>query len=1048
MSAPFGGPFSRLGAAPQEPAVGTAFVSGLRRHPILGPAFDAAAEAFGYDRQRLAALERQIGAETTSEKLAGLVGELGPDFVLAGGVYGIGRAAGLGVLRAAAAGRTSGQLGLVAARAARDAELAAGRLGALRPLGVPWAETAAKAAGGQAATAAFFGSEEFLRSGDARAALQTAAISAAIGGVLEGAAVGLGGLTSRARAGRLDQPALRAQAVTEPVATLRRFLESGERPRAPVIAGRLRRISAPLPVLRERLDELGERLTTAISVDQNASNLVKASELQRELRTLPKQIRSTQQQIARAETLLDSIVRFSSESGADILLTTNKPFAPRGVRRVLLDVGRQIALTPESLFGRLGATAARMFSGLSHADMRINLTTSVHHEAVTQARWSALKAIGLSPSTRDPAKRELLWRTMHEWEQPGGSAAAMVRFLVNPPEEWARQLPRKVSREQAEEFARQISSVDALVQDVGGRVVQVGAEAAYTADDLAALRVSRYWPHLSDPGLSDVELAGRLEAVLGSESAAREAMLAAEGRGWLPSQRERRLRGPTREVAQRIGQFGSFDFARTTPGTGFEKLRAGLPINDDPFDSALRMLKAGERRFHLAQVVGPKGELVDVVADGVEREAREIAARQALASGERARVVPSAEGKESANLFTNIMDEMLDHRHYQESVHRLVRTVTSFNIASKLALAIIPQLTQVSNNTFLLGLGATLRGFKGVVDREARHHTEMALAIPHITNRAMSGALDAGVFSQRSERIAEGILRWTGFTAIEKLWRIHSYHSGNAYFRDTLLKAAEGRLRGTELDRAFRALADLGVDLSGEVQAYRRLGPTAYFNTPRVADLTERVGFRAAQLTQFIPSALRRPTLWNTPFGRVLFQFKTFALSQARLIKDTVLAEAALGNVKPLAYWLSFTPLSGAFVLGARDLFREKPHEFNSDSQVFQAAELFMAAGGFGLAGDAFSAALRGDLLGLVAGPTVSQVTDIAESMVRRDSDALIRFGTRLPLTRLATQVFSAGAGGVQLSQEIVTEYLRAQQPGGRATVDLGTATLQKKMAP
>ena len=1009
----------------ESPALGAALVGGVRRHPILGPAFDTAANLFGYDRARLQALEDSIGTETASEKIAGLVGELGPDFIVGGAIYGLGRTAGLKALQAAATGRSAGQLGLVAVRAARDAEIAAGRLGAVKALPTAWSEVLSKAVGGQTALAGYVGGSEYLRTGNTRDALEAAGLSAVIGGVLEGVPTGLGALTGRARAARLDQEALRAKAIT-----------TG----AEKLIGRLE--TTVIPSRTNKLAELTDQLDTFLNVQQTSGNLVQRGALESALETLPTQIKQAERRLAESETLLTATRGFIEESGAALLATTNQPFMPKGFKRTFLQVSRNVARTPESLWGSQGATARKFWAGVQNAEMATNLAVTTWDEQVRQLRTHAFKTLGLNPHARDAQQREVMWRVIHEFEKrsptgtpqtPEEAYRSMVGFLTNPPAEWASRFPHKVTQQQAEEFANTVLLGHQYQRSLGEKVASVGGEPFLTPADHASLRTSHYWTHISDPNLDDAQQYARLtEYFGGDEVAAARSMKAAEGEGWLASQRTKLEEGPTRTVARRIGKFGAHDYARSVPGTGWEKLKAGLPINDDPFDSMSRYLKAAERRYHFAKVVGPKGELVEVVQQAVAKEV-EAAARAAGMTS------PRAEGIEMANFFKNMADEMLDHKYYAEGTVKLTRMVTSMNVASKLALGVFAQLTQPGNTMFLTGARATLKGFRDLVNREKSADARLALAIPHMASRATAGMLDAGAYQQLSERMAETVLRYTGFEPAEKLLRVHAFHSGNAIFRDRLVKAAAGKLRGDHLDHAYRLMADLGVDLQSEVGALQRLGPRAYFNDPRVGDLIERVGYRTAQRTQFVPSKSRKPLLWDTPLGRVLFQFKTFALGQARLVKDSVLAEAASGNLKPLAYWMSLTPLSGAFIVGAKNLFRDKPMEF-TDHPVGQVAQLFMSAGGFGLAGEMFYSALNGNLANMALGPTAAQVIDWMEAATQQDTDALLRSGAQLPLVRLGSRFFGAMGAGYEMTDDLVDEYLRATEEGGRAVVDLGQA--------
>jgi hypothetical protein len=1007
------------GGVNPDPAPGAAFVSGLRRHPILGPAFDTAASVFGYDREALQRLEDQVGPETTSEQLAGFVGQFGPDFLLGGAAFSGGRALALRGLQAIAQGKQVGQLGLVAARRARDLEVAAG--GPIRQLGSAWSETLAKTLGGQAATAAFFGGETYLETGgDTRQALETAALVAAVGGVLEGVPIGLARVlgkstrTSRVRAAELDQPALRARAEKSQAERLADFIETAQGGRKLGVRGRKGQV--PLPALRGQLAKIQEQVDLALDVERTSGNLLAAGEREAVMAARGAKL----QEIARAERNVVALRQQAGRSGADIQLTTDEPFAPQGLAKLIFEVGRRVGVTPESLMGRMGATAAKFFSSFLQTEMRTNLAVTTQIERVRQMRATAFRALGLNPQTRNAAQRTALWRTIHEWEKLGPTGA----------------------RQTLEEANRHTEGMLTRLRDAG-------VIAQWTDEDFLTQRVSHYWTHIGDPKLDDAQQYARLLAFNNGDDRLTDSMMhSIEALGARPSQKLRRNPGPTSRSAVRVGKFAAFDYARVIPGTGFEKLRRGLPINDDPFDSLARYLAAGERRDHFSRLVGPDGRMVDAVADGVQAEVTAIAGQRALretAGRGFQRREPAAEGKDAANMFTNITDELLDHKYYTEGVNRITRLITSLNVGSKLALSFIPQITQAQNIVYTSGVTAAARGFMGLVRSKSRREAQLALAIPHMASRAQAGMLDAGVLSARSERFAEMVLKYTGFEPLEKGLRVHSFWTGNAVVRDDLAKAAAGRLRGTNLDAAIRRQADLGVDLPAQVARLRRMGPEEFFNDAATVDMLELAGYRAAQRTQFIPSRSRKPTLWDHPVGRIAFQFKTFALGQARLIKDTVLTEAALGNLRPLAYWYSLAPLSGAFIVSAKDLFREEPREF-TDHPVSRVLELAMSAGGFGLAGDLFYSALHGDLAGALAGPTAGQAFKVGEALAQRDVDALIRSGVQLPLARLATTMFSAGLGAHAMTEDLVDQYLDATSPGGTATIDFGSAVFRQRL--
>jgi hypothetical protein len=237
-------------------------------------------------------------------------------------------------------------------------------------------------------------------------------------------------------------------------------------------------------------------------------------------------------------------------------------------------------------------------------------------------------------------------------------------------------------------------------------------------------------------------------------------------------------------------------------------------------------------------------------------------------------------------------------------------------------------------------------------------------------------------------------------------------------------------------------MADLGVDLQAEVARYRQVGAEAYFASDKFAQLRTRAAFIASQRTQFgPPTVMTKPTFWNHPIGRVMFQFKTYALGQSKLLRDSVFAEFAAGNARPLAYFMAMAPLSGAFIKEVKDQFRGKPREM-SNSPVLAAAQYAMYAGGFGLATDIWSTFERGDGASLF-GPTVDSLYGLGNALVTMDSDKLLREGTSVPLVRVSSKLFEWGA---EVTDDLVKDYLAGtgSDNAGRITIDLGAATAAK----
>jgi hypothetical protein len=120
----------------------------------------------------------------------------------------------------------------------------------------------------------------------------------------------------------------------------------------------------------------------------------------------------------------------------------------------------------------------------------------------------------------------------------------------------------------------------------------------------------------------------------------------------------------------------------------------------------------------------------------------------------------------------------------------------------------------------------------------------------------------------------------------------------------------------------------------------------------------------------------------------VVFQFKSFALNQGRFMKDQILAEAAAGNMKPLAYVLSVYPVAGEFVGDIKSIVKGKDRE---ESGIERVVSNFAQMGGFGLMMNTWTAAgRRGGLVQDVAGPTFGGMAEAAEHIVQFEPQRIL----------------------------------------------------------
>lgn len=950
---------------------------------------------------------------------------------------------------------------------------------------MPFVGRLGQSIGGNLGIGAYEGSRSLAMGKSAPEAAKDAAIASVLGAGLEMGLVGAAkALTGRARMVDIAAVEGRAKPLVEDIERQYEAIFSG--PPGRVAGERTSLKEAPIVELDERLNEvLGVReQMLAIREAQGKLTRGQLKQLRRAERAIP----AIETRIMERETQQLSLANVLGQEGSFSYLS-DRPFSNRGLLGTIRGIGRQLWLTPEGLREGFGGIGSRVLSAAQQADESALLQKSLDYEFINQKRARFVELLGLNPRGREAETSGLLVRLQGVWEDRAGSGReTLSRWLQTLPDEqfeirtlgtpktmveneagelveaagpakqtknfqWSKVLPRRLTPAEADEAAEIFEQVKFLMNEHHAAVREVGGLPALTEEQLRKLGVRAHMTHLFEPGLSDSELAQRLLRNYTPEQA--QAILNeikfAEA---LPSQREaaalnRASEGTVKGFYNRIGKLGTFDHGRVIRGTAWEKHLAGLPVITDPFRAAIISSRYARHRVAMASVFGPKGELAEVYGRMVQQEALAANQQLGLTFGQRIaqrlgqNVQPETElnAANTKRLFMDVVNELLDNKYYDESLTKLAKTFTSVNVGSKMTLGVFSNMAQPANNALLWGVTNSTRGMwhaiKGldpITGQSLRRSAPLgrdlynSVAMPHAMFHGMSGALDAGVLSQRSERVAEWLLRYTGFSAAETMNRLGSGITARFVFKDLVSRASQGRLRGTNLDWAQRTMADLGVNLADEAGRLKQLGPERYFTDERTLETVQRVTFAGAQKTQFIPSRFRKPIFWQHPVGRVVFQFKTFALHQSRLFRDQVLAEFANGNVKPFATAMAIAPLSGEFVASMKELITDRHRrEDLMRHPVGRAADNVLYFGGFGMAGDLYQALVHGDLGSYAGGPTVDTVWKALTGIAKMDKDQALRAVDRLPAWDAMKAMWSVAD---PISEELLHRWTQWQGDG------------------
>lgn len=251
----------------------------------------------------------------------------------------------------------------------------------------------------------------------------------------------------------------------------------------------------------------------------------------------------------------------------------------------------------------------------------------------------------------------------------------------------------------------------------------------------------------------------------------------------------------------------------------------------------------------------------------------------------------------------------------------LAADIMNAEVAAKLPLAVIGNITQPVNTLTAAGFKPAV---KALVDIARSVRKPELIDVARRTGATLEGtirALKVGDATSVPARIAQAVLRGSGFNAAEKFNRIHAAQTGINYAQD-LARALVGDrpswLHGG-VDKIAEQLRKMDVDVDAVMANGGKLSEQDQLNA----------GFYMSHKTQFGNRPEDVPLEWSSsPQMRVWTQFKGFGVKQAKFLKDDVVKPALLeGNVLPLARFVVAGAGVGASSNAVRDLIAGRMEE-------------------------------------------------------------------------------------------------------------------------
>lgn len=301
----------------------------------------------------------------------------------------------------------------------------------------------------------------------------------------------------------------------------------------------------------------------------------------------------------------------------------------------------------------------------------------------------------------------------------------------------------------------------------------------------------------------------------------------------------------------------------------------------------------------------------------------------------------------------DLVNRSLGREKFNKAMTQVSSFARTYNNLTKLSLAAVTNLGDITKSFTRNELYPTLKAMVQSFTKEGKEFAARA----GVTSPVLKQFIQEQSGSNFA-KINEAFFRLTGFTKVESKLRQISANAGKNYV-EVLFNKLKNNPSNTFVRRR---LEQFGLDANELLK--RGLKPS---------DLIE-AGYQAIADTQPI-SRTDLPFYWQSPTGKMLTQYKTFAYKQMDFAKKFIWNEAKKGNVKPL---LTFLVTGVAIGEGVGDLKayvrnRERPDKIGS-----RVMDNLLTIGGLGLATDFISNlqynTMGGGLLKFVVGPTLSDI--------------------------------------------------------------------------
>jgi len=353
----------------------------------------------------------------------------------------------------------------------------------------------------------------------------------------------------------------------------------------------------------------------------------------------------------------------------------------------------------------------------------------------------------------------------------------------------------------------------------------------------------------------------------------------------------------------------------------------GLPYEKDPLKVMSRYVYSVRKRLEVARKYGGDYR-------GVEDVYRQIATE-------------GGNPKVAKNIFDAFNDRL--PRDYAD----LVRAASTYNVLTMLSMtAGFVQPSQLINTAAIAGYGNLIRALGAIQSKTER---EWVISTGAHINEVIQDMLGVTGSDLSNWWVKYGTL----LEPLDKANRMVAAVAGRMHAEQTAEKFAK-----KQTPRLAEQLTRLMLDPAEVLAQGGKL----------TEEQLKKAGLRVSLDTQFATSVLDLPELRNSSVGRVVYQFKTFALQQTNFVMKDIIAPMKAGNFGPVTrYAAGMGPISYPMATLIRGV---KGRPAPNDPALKKIEDLAMV-GSFGVYYDTWMALAAGPdrFLSLLIGPTATEAT-------------------------------------------------------------------------